>query len=189
MGIDDTKKAMDDIKVIKESIALAKGVRSGMFSFFFILWGAIYLIGFSGSQFLTNVLSGKLWLILSIVGIISNFVGAFFLGSKSVGKTGIRIMLFWIMLIIYVCMWIFAMGGLDYRLLSFFLITTAMFGYVVMGLWFDMRIVFSALVVTGLAVISFLFIPSLSALIMGILGGGTMIFSGIYLARLGKAEA
>ena len=184
----DTQRAAEDLQLIKATMVRAKEALSIGGAYYLILWGIIYLLGYSGSQFLGDVVSGKLWIILVSCGIIGSFLIGRKLGSKTVSRTGIKIMLFWIFLLIYTPLWIWIMKPAGWTKISLFIATVAMFGYIVMGLWTDTRLVITGLAVTILALIIYFLFPTYIGILMALLAGGTMIGSGIYMIKKWKAN-
>jgi len=72
----DQHQAMDDLKAIRQIMGRVRRTSGGGGGWFMVLWGVILLIGFSGSQFLSDVYVGGMWAVLNVSGMaISVWLG------------------------------------------------------------------------------------------------------------------
>ena len=147
-----------------------------------LLWGVIWLIGFSATQFFPNQ-SGLLWLGLDAAGILGSW--AFGCRSRSTAKcgNGARIGLAWMALFVYAGIWVFILHPSEMRFFGAYPATVAMFGYVVMGLWLDRMLLFLGLAVTVTTLTGILLLPDWFNLWMAVTGGGSLIAAGIHIRR------
>ena len=150
--------------------------RSGA-SYSLILWGVIWVLGFSGSQFFPHI-SGWLWLALVFIG----FVVMWILTKKSafLHPTSRRVHLGWLILVAYMMFWNILLHA-DEREGLAFCSTVCMCGYVICGLWLGRFLVWLGLIVTALTVVGFFLLPVWFPLWMAITGGGSLILSGLFI--------
>ena len=88
-----------------------------------------------------------------------------------------------VLLFCYGVLWIWIARPTSGLEIGVFASTIAMFGYVVLGLWIDLIFLWIGLGVTVLTVGGYLFLPEVFDLWMGVLGGGTLFLSGVYIHR------
>jgi FtsH-binding integral membrane protein len=153
--------------------------------FYLIIWGVIWLFGYLGSQFLDEHTAGMAWMTLDVIGVVASvFVGWWM--SRQMRRPGrdARIGLFWLTWLVYGVLIVWLTGVYaDLSLLGLFLAVFAMFGYVVMGLWLWRPLLWVGVGITILAIAAYLLLPNFLDLAMAILGGGTLIVSGLYIYR------
>ena len=158
--------------------AVATGCCGGLL----ILWGVIWLLGFSASQFLPDH-ANYLWAALDSAG----FLASWFLGARSQRSTrggfGLRIGLSWLALFLYATLWLFILRPSDWRFFGAYPATLAMFGYVLMGLWLDRYLLWLGLAVTAASLLGILCVPDWFNLWMGVIGGGSLIAAGIHIRK------
>ena len=149
-----------------------------------IVWGVTWLLGFTGTQFLSGEAKGWVWLVLHVLAISSTIVISKRAAKGVRSDIGGRIFSFWIALVVYSALWAWILrptAGVDAGL---FIATVAMFGWVVLGLWLSSHLFIGVgISVTILAVVGYLLLPAFFALWMALLGGGTLIGSGVYVRR------
>jgi hypothetical protein len=152
---------------------------------FLIVWGAIWLIGFLGSQFLTLETAGNAWMVLDIFGGILSAVIGIRMGRgvrrTSATTSGKRIGLFWMILFVYCIAAIAVAWPTDGKQLAMFIILFVTVGWVAMGLLLSFVSVWWGLALTVLALIGYFLLPDIFYLWMAILGGGGMIALGLYI--------
>jgi len=152
---------------------------------FLIVWGAIWLIGFLGSQFLTLETAGNAWMVLDIFGGILSAVIGIRMGRgvrrTSATTSGKRIGLFWMLLFVYCIAAIAVAWPTDGKQLAMFIILFVTVGWVAMGLLLSFVSVWWGLALTVLALIGYFLLPDIFYLWMAILGGGGMIALGLYI--------
>jgi hypothetical protein len=152
---------------------------------FLIVWGAIWLLGFSGSQFLSAAVAGYTWMGLDILGgILSAFFGIRMgrgVRSSSTITSGKRIAWFWLLLFLYCAAAIAVAWPADGKQLAMFIIFFVMVGWLAMGLLLSFASIWSGLAITVLALIGYFLLPGIFYLWMAILGGGGMIALGLYI--------
>jgi hypothetical protein len=150
-----------------------------------ILWGAIWLVGFLGNQFLPSEVAGYLWLGLDILGGLASWsVGArMSRGIRSAGSvvSGKRIAWFWVLLVLYLAAFIAVAWPMDVKQVAVFIVLIVMIGWLAMGLLLSFVSVRMTLAVTTLALVGYFLLPDYFHLLMAILGGGGLIVLGLYI--------
>jgi hypothetical protein len=152
---------------------------------FLIIWGAIWLLGFLGSQFLPEEIGGYNWIALDTLGgILSAAIGICMgrgVRSASPITSGKRIGLFWLLLFFFAIATVAISWPADGKQLSMYIILFVMVGWIAMGLLLSFASVWPGLAITALALIGYFLFPDIFYLWMAILGGGGMIALGLYI--------
>jgi len=185
VSYDEAQASLAAIREISQQTRRALAAGGG--AYILILWGIIWFLGFLASQFLDDLWVGWTWAILDMTGGILSWVIARRMNQQFRSALYSRLGLFWLALIGYGALWIGLALPLKATQAAMLIITICMFGYVVMGLWLEMMAqVWVGLIVTGLALLGYYGLPSYFYLWMAILGGGTLIGSGVYILRYWK---
>ena len=152
---------------------------------FLIVWGAVWLLGFLGSQFLPGRIASYSWMVLDILGgIVSVSIGIRVgrgVRKSSATTSGQRIAWFWLLLCLYCAAAIGVAWPANGKQLAMLIILFAMVGWVAMGLLLSFASVWWGLSLTVLALVSYFLLPDIFYLLMSILGGGGMIILGFYI--------
>ncbi len=183
MTRNEAQQSLETIHQVQREIRRTLAI--GGAPFYMMLWGAIWFLGYLGSHFLPPKTAGDLWGALVAMGFILSFVIGWKLSTK-VRTPGYdaRIGIFWLLWIIYTFLIVW-LGGFDSNptLMSLFISIMAMFGYVVMGLWLWTPLTWIGLGVTVIIVLAYILVPAYINLVMAVLGGGVLFFSGLYIYR------
>lgn len=188
ISIEDARGALNLVQESQDR--LRKAISAGYASNLLMLWGAIWLVGFTALQFLGGPRGGLVFTLLDVVGIGATIA----LLRRSPHQNAIRssgpsimgwhLWGFWIVLALYGTLWALVLKPSSDIQLSAFLSTLAMFAYVVMGLWFmSTFMVWLGLGVTALTLIGYHLVPAWFHLWMAVLGGGTLCATGYYIRR------
>jgi hypothetical protein len=157
---------------------------SGAYAFLFI-WGFVWLLGFLGSQFLSQEVSGYAWMILDTLGGILSAIIGIRMGravrNPSATTTGKRIGIFWLLLFVYAIATMAVSWPADGKQLAMYIILFVMVGWLAMGLLLSFYAIWPGLVLTALALVGYFLLPDIFYLLMAILGGGGMIALGLYI--------
>lgn len=152
---------------------------------FLIIWGVIWLLGFLGSQFLPQDLSGYVWMVLDILGGTLCAVIGIRMGravrTPSATTSDKRIGLFWLLLFFYVIATVAISWPIDGKQLSMYIILFVMVGWMAMSLLLSFISIWPGLILSALALASYFLFPDIFYLLMAILGGGGMIALGLYI--------
>ena len=150
-----------------------------------IVWGMVWLLGFLGSQFLSQEIAGYAWMVLDILGgILSAVLGIRMgLGLRSASSTtsGKRIAIFWLLLFFFCIAAVSVAWPTDGKQLAMFIILFVMVGWLAMGLLLSFASVWPGLIITVLALVGYFLLPGIFYLLMAIMGGGGMIALGLYI--------
>ena len=146
-----------------------------------IMWGLIWLVGYSSSQFFPEN-SGLIWAPLSLGGGAASWIiGMRERRIKGVGSW--RIGVFWLVLFGYAALWAILLHPFNSAHTGAYLGTVPMFAYVVGGLWVGRFFVWLGLSVTVILVLGVFAWPAWAQLWSGIAGGGSLLAAGIYIRR------
>ena len=152
-----------------------------------ILWGVIWIIGFTILH-LQTAWAGYVFAALSAAGLIATVI---WVSKKRPTRAPVRssvskkmfwrIFWFWVLLNPYIFAWLLILSPHNKLQVCAFVCTVGMFGFSVLGLWFDkLFIVGLGLAVTAAILLSYLLAPSSFYLLMVPTGGGTMLGTGLY---------
>jgi hypothetical protein len=180
----DQNQAIDDLKAIRQIMGRARRTSGGGGGWFMVLWGIILFIGFSGAQFLPDAYVGWMWAVLNIFGLVITF----WLGMRIGRQSGISspiwrsILLWWLSLGVFdvLLVWLFRLEDRDLALLA---ILTVALGYVLFGLFAHWIISAVGALMAILVVGALLLIPGYFSLAIGVLVGGLLVGSGLWLVR------
>jgi hypothetical protein len=161
-----------------------------------ILWGIIWVIGYSGTQFYPRY-AGFLWLGLITIGSAFSWVAGVRFQTPVRSPSDAKIGFFWLILFGYAIVWLFLLGGnslpkgeewlrrhpLQSQQISAYFATIPMFAYVVGGLWLGRFFIYLGLIVTALTLVGYMFLPDWFNLWMAITGGGSLIIAGLFIRK------
>lgn len=176
--------ALESLSAVEQAMAQARrALAHAGAPYYLLLWGGIWLVGFLIEQFASPRVVGWSWLVLDVVGgVLSFWIGyrqSLRVRSRVLGP---RIGLFWLALIVYGVAWVWVAAPTDGRQLSLMIALMAMFGYVVMGLWLRVNgTIVLGVAISVLAVLAYLWVPQWFYLVMALIGGGVLIFSGWWM--------
>lgn len=187
---DEAAESLAAVSSMKKRMRSA--VANGGAHYYLIMWGVIWFLGFLGLHFLPGGTAGRVWMVLDIIGGLGSW-GFGMLVSRRVRKAGVsatsgRIGLFWLALFAYCMLTIWIAWPVDSRQLAMVVIIFAMLGWIAMGFLLSYSLIRLALFVTALAFGSYYLLPDYFYLCMALIGGGTMIGSGLYI-RFGWLES
>ncbi len=152
---------------------------------FLIVWGVVWLLGFLGSQFLRQSLSGYAWMVLDILGGSLSAILGIRMGrgvrSSSPTKSGKRIAFFWLLLFLYCTAAVAVSWSADGKQIAMYIILFVMVGWTAMSLLLSFASVWPALIITALSLVGYFLLPGIFNLWMAVLGGGGMIALGLYI--------
>jgi len=191
---EEAASALDEIDRIGRQ--MRRAIAAGSMAPMLILWGSIWIVGFSAEQFIAHAY--KLWLVLDLGGV----AGSFLLGTWSrrtpvSGSGRGRIGLSWLILFGYAILWCWlfypswtahgarwaAYGPFLERKMAVFWVTICMFAYVIMGLWLDRVLLWLGALVTVATLAGYSFAPGYLYLWIAVAGGGSLVATGIIIRR------
>ncbi len=184
------EEAEQSLKIIQEIAKKTRRTIANSGAYWFpIIWGIVWMLGFGGSHFLSQLKQedaiGLLWCILGVLGsLLSILVGSRMnTGIRRAGAISIggRILAFWLLLLLYAFLAIMVAQPVDGPQISMLMVLFTMVGWFAMGLLLSLGLTWPALLITALALIGYFFLPDIYGLWMAILGGGGMIALGLYI--------
>ncbi|MBN2128658.1 MAG: hypothetical protein JW741_04145 [Sedimentisphaerales bacterium] len=187
MGISH-QDALESLDLIQDTTRrVRRAVAAGYAGNLLILWGFVWIAAFTGVHFAPHR-AGLLWGILDGLGIIGTIVicRTWPVRSRATGDglsmTARRMIVFWLALFAYASLWIVLLRPASGMLLGTFLVTVAMLGYVVVGLWSGSSfLIWLGLAVTGLTLCGFYLVPAYFNLWMALTGGGALLGTGLHI--------
>lgn len=189
------KEARDSLEQIQAvSTRTRKTIAAGYDSAVLIMWGLIGILAYLGTHFFLRW-AWPIWISLCGAGCIATLVLSWWqfrsgnpVKVSSAEKIGWRIFWFWTLLFVYLFVWLSILKPLHGIQINAFMITTIMFAYVVIGLWFKCYyMVWLGIGVTLTTLIGFYLIPpNYYCLWMAATAGGAILGTGLYIRLFWK---
>jgi len=150
-----------------------------------IVTGAVWLVGFLCTQFLSGNIVGYIWGGLSLlgtaVGVILGVRRGKRVRSPSFNEPAKRAIIFWLLLVLFALAFIVVARPSDGKQATMFVILFIMLGQMAMGMLLSFSFTWWAVPVAALALIGYFLLPAYFYLWTGLLGGGGMIALGLYI--------
>ena len=182
----DPEEARQSLEVVRQAMNQTRQAmaRSGT-GYLFIIWGAVWFLGFLGSQLLGTA-AGYSLLALDVLGGMATVVVVVRSARRFRSQTGWRMGAFWLLLMAYggILLWVIWPLSGD-RFMLFITVLVAL-GYALVGLLFSPQLLCAGLGVTVLAILGWLLLPVYLGYWMAILGGGGIIGLGVFILRAWK---
>jgi hypothetical protein len=173
-----------------------KAIAAGPAAPLLILWGLIWVIGYSITHFSPRS-AGAAWMVLVFIGSASSWWAGVKIQSPVKSPNDWKIGVFWLVLFGYAFAWLvlLAPAGLprgeewmtrhpfNSKQIGAFFATIPMFAYVVGGLWLGRFFVWLGLLVTALTFVGYFLFNEYFHLWMAITGGGSLILAGVYVRK------
>jgi hypothetical protein len=166
--MDITKEdAQESLSIIeKTKNQTIKFVAAAYASPILILWGVICFIAYLGTHFFMKW-SWHIWMILNLIGAVATFSICRLQFKKCIptkidnsSRIGLKIFLFWAFLFAYILIWLNTIKPINGLQVNVFIITVAMFAYIVFGLWTNSNfMIWLGLAVTVCTLMGFYLIP------------------------------
>lgn len=175
----DAAMALNSVEDARASLTILTGYRHG--APHFILWGLVWFCAYMASEFMPDRI-GLIWGVADVVGI----GGSVILGIRTPRRNG-RFEWRWFaelgVLAIFAGSVLTLMHPSDPKVLAAFF--SLLFGmlYMVVGLWFGMRLVLAGFLVTAATMIGFFLIREHYYAWLAVFGGGTFLATGLWLRR------
>lgn len=178
-------RALDDLKAIRQIMESTRRATGGYGGWFGVLWGAVWFVGFLGTQFLPNETIAWLWPVLNVIGA----AGSIWLGVRMGRHGGVYspiwrpILIWWLALVVFdvLLVWLFHLyTGRDLTLL---IVLTVALSYFQIGLFTHWAICGVGALIAALAVGVALLLPDYLYLAMAFLGGGLLAGSGLWFVH------
>ena len=176
------------------TLRIRQAIAAGTVAPMLVMWGAIWAVSFTVEQYYPDW-SQMTWGVLIAVGTVMSLFAGFCESQVKNGRSDLwsRIGLAWLVLFAYAALWIRLLGpwelahrgpgALLERKISAFISTICMFAYVLMGLWLDRFLLYVGAAVTILILVGYYYVPDHFYVWMAATGGGSLIFSGLFIRR------
>ena len=182
------ENAQDSLAAIENIMKQTrKAIASSHANSLLILWGVIWVVNNTVLQFYPDYAHYISWGFVA-VGMFGTFLIHHISHTEPwvrtflSQKTSRRLWWFWILLFVYAFIWLKILAPFNGLQINAVFSTAAMFGYIVMGLWFGSYfMVWLGLAVTATTLTGFYFIPHYYCLWMAVTGGGTILLTGLYI--------
>lgn len=180
------EEAQEALELVERTTRqMRRAVAHGGTPYFLLIWGAVWTLGFGGAHFLgpDSPQTGILWVVLDTLGVIASFgVGWWFGRRVRRGPLGPSVGLFWLAWIGYGLLLVYFARPQSGDQLALLISLFAMFAYVTMGIFYRSRFLGGlGLGVTLFLVGGYLLIPPYFNLWMALLGGGSLMATGLYM--------
>lgn len=176
---DEAQSALRDISKTEQRSISAYGYKSG--APFVILWGVLWFIGYGGTD-LFPAYSSLLWIGVMIVGTVACTIIGIRMPGK--GKFDWRIFGSWLASIGFISAVFGIIGHVTGNQMGAIIPLFIAWAYVIMGFWLGARFAIAGLVLAGLTLGGFYFLPEHFCLWMAFVGGGTLVLTGLWLRRV-----
>ena len=190
----EAQAALDEISSVISTTQ--KAIASGPAAPLLIMWGVIWVIGYSVTQFSPQH-AGLAWMGLVFAGSAASWWVGWKMQATVSSPNDWKIGVFWMVLFGYAIVWMFLLAPADLpkgeewatkhpflsKQIGAFFATIPMFAYVVGGLWFGSFFVWLGLIVTALTLGGYYFLEDYFSLWMALTGGGSLILAGLYVRK------
>jgi hypothetical protein len=180
------QQAKESLEMIQQTTAKIKKAKASYASPWLILWGALWIAVYTACHFFGQHSN----LIFTGMGIIGS-IGSGLLVWRDKTKTPLRdtssnpldkkILRFWGFLALYVVIWIMIVRPDSFEL-NVVIVTAVMFAYVVMGLFYEVKLmIILGIFVTAITLLAYFFFKEYYCLLIAGFGGGSLLGTGIYM--------
>ncbi|MBK9236428.1 MAG: hypothetical protein IPO19_10430 [Rhodoferax sp.] len=152
---------------------------------YFLLWGVVWALGYGLSDW-WPAQTGWIWLALDVIGVAASIV----ITSVGHARRGAGHAMPWriaglaLIVLAYFAAAFLVMAPQTGRQVSTFITLTVALAYSVVGIWAGSRWMFAGLAVCAAALIGYFHVPVYFNTWMGLVGGGALVLSGIWLRRV-----
>jgi CHASE2 domain-containing sensor protein len=178
----EAERALASIRETEDQMHKAMNASGGGYQM--LIWGAIMLIGYTLNQFadhLTTALVASVWIVLSVLGNAVSVVMSARMARKFHSPLGARIgamLPIFILFGVVAAFFVHPAGPREINLLIYLLV---MLWLAMMGLWVKLSMLWISLIFTALMLFGYVVLPDYFFLWLAIVGGGSMIGSGLFL--------
>jgi hypothetical protein len=180
----EAESALASIRRSEDQMRKALSASGGAYQI--IIWGVIMMIGYTLNQFADRLPLAWVvgpWIVLSVIGNVLCVAIGIWNGRKFRHPLGARIGALWPVFILFgfiAAFFIHPAGPREINLLVYLMV---MLWLAVMGLWLNLSLLWVSLAFTGLTLFGYFVLPDYFFLWLAIVGGGTMVGSGLLLLR------
>jgi MFS family permease len=152
-----------------------------------IIWGSILAAAYVATHFYLKYAASIFWT-MAVVGTLGTFIvwprikRNFPVKELAEERLKWRIAGLWWSLFLFIFIWLSILWPVNGMQINAFILTAAMFGYIVIGLWFTAYfMVWLGLAVTATTLVGFFLLPHYYCLWMAFTAGGLLLGTGLYL--------
>lgn len=177
--------AEEQLRLIQQAQRRQKTVGHPEIGWFFVVWGAVWLVGFLAGQYGPNQHLLLIWLGLLLVGsALSGVVGARLGRQIQYAQTGPKLGIFYTAFVGFCAVWLLLAQPTGWVQTAVLAISFLGFALTASGILLKRySLSISGVLVTLFAIIVYLLLPAQFGLIMGLVGGGGMIVAGLQMLR------
>jgi hypothetical protein len=183
----EAESALASIRQAEDQMRKELGASGGAYQI--IIWGVIMAVGYTLNQFadrLGVMLVAIPWIVMSVIGNALCVIISIRLSRRFHHPQAARIASLWAVFLLFGAIGALFIRPTDPREINLLIYLLVMLWMAVMGLWVRLSLLWVSLAVTGLLVFGYLVLPDYFFLWLAIVGGGTMIGSGLLLLRGGQ---
>jgi hypothetical protein len=178
----EAESALASIRETEDQMRKAMNASGGGYQM--LIWGVIMMIGYTLNQFadhLSMAVVAGTWIVLSVLGNAVSVAIGVRMARKFHSPLGARIgamLPIFILFGVVAAFFVHTAGPREINLLIYLLV---MLWLAMMGLWVKLSLLWISLIFTGLMLFGYMVLPDYFFLWLGIVGGGAMIGSGLFL--------
>jgi hypothetical protein len=172
--------ALRDISNTERRSSSAYGYKSG--APFLILWGLVWIVGYGGTD-LWPALAGDIWFGVAVIGTVASALIGIRMKPKGKRRFDWRIFATWLAALGFIVAMLAVIGPVDGAQVGAVIPLVVALSYVVLGIWMGLRFALAGLAIAALTLGGFFFLHQYFALWMALVGGATLIGSGLWLRR------
>jgi len=182
---EDAKASLSSVQNVM--IQTHKAIASAYANPSLIMWGVLWIIAFTATHFYYTYAFYIFMAMAAVGGVGTALIFGIYRSKAPIKDTsslkiGWRITALWIFLCVYIIIWLFLLAPFSGIQCNAFICTTAMFAYIVMGLWFESRfMIVLGLAVTAATLVGFYILRDYYCLWMALVGGGALFGTGLYI--------
>lgn len=183
IGLEEARQALSTVQAAAQRSTMLYRYRQA--SPYFLLWGGVWALGYGLSD-LWPAQAGWIWLALDGTGVLASILitkadrqrrGAGQTMTWRIAGLGLTLLVFFLATFL-------VMAPQTGRQISTFITLTVALAYAVVGQWAGSRWIVAAVAVCTLSLIGYFFVPAYFNTWMGLVGGGALVLSGLWLRRV-----
>jgi hypothetical protein len=178
----DAESALASIRETDNQMRRAMNASGGGYQM--LIWGAVMLIGYTLNQYadhLTTAVVAGTWIVMSVIGNTASVVIGVRMARKFHSPLGARIGAMLPIFILFGVVAAFFVNPAGPREINLLIYLLVMLWLAMMGLWVKLSLLWISLIFTGLMLFGYAVLPDYFFLWLGLVGGGAMIGSGLFL--------
>jgi hypothetical protein len=180
-------EARDALRDVDKATALSNQSRGYRIAApYLILWGVIWIVGYGAQALSAAILTGRLWLVLDVVGLLGSGV----IASRERGKSGRQGKGLWRRLAAFATVFLFVAMTLAImhptEPAQYLVFPSLVLGlvYGLIGVFTLPKFLWIAAIVSASAVLAFYFLQPWLSLCIAVTGGGGLVLGGLWMRRL-----